>query len=65
MLCLVFAEIDGRVVGLVGVEDGVDLAGEARHQLLVGELHHAVEGELTGAALRPTYVHVVEPPYDV
>lgn len=46
MLGAGLAEVDGWVVGLVGVEDGVGLASEAGYELLVYEFHHRVEGDL-------------------
>lgn len=46
VLGFVFSEVYGRVVGLVGVKDGVDLASEAGLQLDVHELHHPQQHRL-------------------
>ena len=41
MLRLIFTEIYGRVIGLIGVQNAVDFPCETGLQLLMHELHHS------------------------
>ena len=42
----ILPEVDCRVIGLVGIENGVDLASEAGHELMVHKIHHRVKIDL-------------------
>ena len=51
MLCFGVSKVDGGVVGLVVAEDLIDLPSQAGHQLMVHELHHAIQHYLVKVGL--------------